>query len=207
MSNDTLEKKGSIKPGRIRYRNVASMLQQDGTSSETASDVAALGRESRLTRQLAALRMAAGLTQEQLAAKMGCTQGCISKKESGLDNELDVHTLRGYAQHTGKNICIEIGRPMNHVERIKTHAFGMRDSMRELAKIAHKDDELERSIQAFFGEAMLNILSLLAECQNEMPHPEDIEVVMNGGLPQPACAPVSLPLKRISSGERSCAAA
>lgn len=177
------------------------MLKQDGTSEDTIKDMLALSRESRLTRQLAALRMAAGLTQEDLAAKLGCTQGCISKKESGLDSELDIETLRGYALHTGKQICIEIGKPMNHVERIKMYAFGMRDSMRELAKLAHKDEELEKSIQAFFGEAMLNIVSLLAECQNEMPHPEEIEVIMNNGLPQSPCSPLSLPAKRATRSD------
>lgn len=180
MSNETLEKKASIKPGRARFKSVHSMLQQDGTADDTIKDVVTLSRESRITRQLAAMRMAAGLTQEQLAEKIGCTQGCISKKESGLDAELDFGTLRAYALHTGKQICIEIGKPMNHVERIKMHAFGVRDSMRQLAKLAHKDQELESHIQSFFGEAMENIVSILAECQNEMPHPGDIEVVMNG---------------------------
>jgi transcriptional regulator with XRE-family HTH domain len=200
MNNETLEKKGSIKPGRTRYKSVTSMLQQDGANDDMIRDVTALFRESRITRQLVALRTAAGLTQDQLAEKMGCSQGCISKKESGLDSELDIETLRAYSLHTGKHICINIGKPMNHVERIKMHAFGIRDSMRDLAKLAHKDEQLEQSIQAFFGEAMLNIVSLLAECQNEMPHPEDIEVVMNGSNHAPCLSPPTTS-KSISLGD------
>jgi transcriptional regulator with XRE-family HTH domain len=179
MSQDALEKKSRIKPGRARYKSVSSMLQQDGTSDDTVVAVEQLARDSRITRQLASWRTSVGITQEQMAEKMNCTQGCISKKEAGLDDELDLATLKAYSHHLGKDICLQIGRPQNHVQTIKQHAFGIRDSMRELAKLAHKDDELEQEIQAFFAEAMINVVSLLAQCQSEMPHPQEIQVIMN----------------------------
>jgi hypothetical protein len=64
---------------------------------------------------------------------------------------------------------------MNHVEAIKAHALGMRERMLALAKIAQQDGQLEREVQAFFGEAFFNILTILATCQQQMPNKNEFE--------------------------------
>jgi hypothetical protein len=45
-----------------------------------------------------------------------------------------------------------------------------------LAKIAQKGEDLEKSIQAFFGEAFFNLLDILAQCQGQMPNSQGDKV-------------------------------
>ena len=44
--------------------------------------------------------------------------------------------------------------------------------------MAHGDSDMEQAIQAFFGEAFFNILTILSKCQNEMPNSKDVQVRM-----------------------------
>lgn len=49
-----------------------------------------------------------------------------------------------------------------------------------------KHDELEPHIQGFFREAFFNILSILSECQNQMPKArEDFELRVTSGDDNP----------------------
>lgn len=70
------------------------------------------------------------------------------------------------------------GRPPNHVEAIKMHAMGVRSHMKELAKLAHKDEAMEHGIQTFFEEAFVNIMKFLSECQQDMPNGNEIQLRM-----------------------------
>jgi len=124
---------------------------------------------------LAALRVKAGLTQTQMGEKMDRTQSAISKLESGRDEELTLADIRDYSKVLNERIVLGFGPPMNHVEAIKTYALAMRERMMALAKIAQQDGQLEKEVQAFFGEAFFNILTILATCQQQMPNKNEFE--------------------------------
>lgn len=159
-----------------RYRSVASLLQERNAAPELQDQIRELAGETKVTRQLACMRMLAGITQEEMAAKLGVTQGCISKWESGLDEELTLKVIADYARHTDERIGISLGKPMTHVEAVKAYAFGLRDRLRALAGIAKDDSQLEQSIQAFFGEAFFNLLDIFEKCQKELPGNEAFEI-------------------------------
>jgi transcriptional regulator with XRE-family HTH domain len=120
--------------------------------------------------------MLAGLTQDEMAGKLGVSQGCVSKWESGLDEELTLKVIADYARITDERIGICLGKPMTHVEAVKANAFALRDRLRALASLAKDDSQLEQSIQAFFGEAFFNLLGIFENCQKEMPGREDFEI-------------------------------
>ena len=175
MSTET-EKKTAAKPTGRRYASVAELMRVEGVSPEVQSKYAEIERETRLVHQLAHLRHLAGLTQEEMANRLGITQSAISKLESGRDEELTVSQIREYARASGERIGLFFGKPYTHVEAVKVCANQMRKHLSALASIAHKGDELEREIQAFFGEAFFNILNILAGCSSEMPNGGKIEV-------------------------------
>jgi hypothetical protein len=45
----------------------------------------------------------------------------------------------------------------------------MKKHLSALATLAHKGEDLKTEIQAFFGEAFFNILTILSQCQADMP--------------------------------------
>ena len=172
----TNEPKSPSKPTGKRYASVADLMRGEDLSKEVVARVGELESETRITKQLACMRAAVGLTQAQMAERLEVTQGCISKWESGQDEELTIRVLRMYCQTTGKRIGLIMGKPMKHVEAVKAFAMGLRDRLKALAAMAHSDGEMERSIQAFFGEAFFNLLDIFENCQRDMPDCEDFEI-------------------------------
>lgn len=58
--------------------------------------------------RLRELREAAGLTQEQLAERLGVSQRQVSKIERGDVNNARVGTIRGYVEAVGGDLALEI---------------------------------------------------------------------------------------------------
>jgi transcriptional regulator with XRE-family HTH domain len=175
--DDTPNKNAEAKPTGRRYASVDELLRGECLPKEISDGVRQLADETRFTRMLAALRVNAGLTQEQMGDKLGHarTQSAISKLESGRDEELTIGDIRDYAKVLNERIGLVFGPQLNHVEAIKMHALAMRERMMSLAKLAQEDDQIEREVQAFFGEAFFNILTILATCQQQMPKKSEFE--------------------------------
>ena len=176
MSTTTIERKATPKRTGKRFGNVAQMLKARAVSTEVQESFREMANDTEITRHLACMRSFAGLTQEQMAERLGVTQSCISKWESGLDEELTMKVLTDYTRATESRLGICLGKPLTHVEAVKACAFGLRDKLRELASIAKNNADLEQSIQAFFGEAFFNLLNIFEKCQKEMPGSEDFEI-------------------------------
>lgn len=67
----------------------------------------ALEPEFSLTRELIAARVRAGLTQEQLAERMGTTQSAIARLESGRRMP-GIRTLERFATATGARLIVRL---------------------------------------------------------------------------------------------------
>jgi len=158
------------KPTGRRYASVLDMLKNEGVSSEICQQVETLNAETKVVRRLVLLRTQAGLTQSDLAKKIGCTQSRISKVEASKDIDLTLGAIRDYVKATNGRINFGFGMPVNHVQAVKAHAFSIKRHLELLADIAKKHDELEPHIQGFFGEAFFNILGILSECHEQMPN-------------------------------------
>ena len=170
-------KNEAAKPTGRRYSSIADLLSKEGAGEEIRRQVSSLNAETVVVRRLVALRAGAGMTQSDLAKKLGCTQSRISKIEASKDADITLGVIRDYVQATESRIGIFCGKRVSHVEAVKNHALSIRHHLESLADIAQKHDELEPHIQAFFGEAFFNILSILSECQNQMPNGrEDFEL-------------------------------
>jgi transcriptional regulator with XRE-family HTH domain len=153
-----------------RYSNITEMLAGEGVSPEVQTKFNTLSQETRITRCLAKLRARHGLTQEAMGEKVGMSQSAISKLEAGRDEDLTLADIRKYANAFDERIGVVFGKPIGAVEAIKLHALGMRRHMLELAELAAADTEMDRAVQAFFGEAFFNILDILSTCQAKMPN-------------------------------------
>lgn len=168
--NTELGKKGAARPTGKRYASVQDLLQGEKITPDVQSKIDELRKETGLTEILASLRVKAGFTQEQVAQRFGVTQSAISKLESGRDEDLTLGEIRKYAELSGQRIGLLLGKPLTHVEAVKIHALEIKSRLTALAKLAHKDEEIEHAIQGFFGEAFFNILDILSKCHQQMPH-------------------------------------
>jgi transcriptional regulator with XRE-family HTH domain len=170
--SDPIAKTTPAKSSGRRYASVDTLMAGEGTPYEVQKQVKQLGSETAIVRRLVEIRHQAGLTQEEVANRLGKTQGAVSKMESGRDDDLTLEEVRRYAEVTGRRIGLYFGKPLSHVEAIQGFAFGIKEHLSALASLANMDEELKPNIQGFFGEAFFNILKILSECNKELPTPD-----------------------------------
>jgi ribosome-binding protein aMBF1 (putative translation factor) len=95
------------KPSRVLVNNLASLTA---------------GRKKRLTRalttdrtlrtlvtDLVSARVAAGMTQEEVAARMWTTKSVVSRLESGVHTRPTLTTIQRYAAAVGATVEIRVG--------------------------------------------------------------------------------------------------
>jgi len=90
-----------IMPG---FRDMALRRSADEQAARMAED------RSRLVRELAERRQAAGLSQTEVAARMGTSQSAVARLESGTA-DLRASTLERYAAAVGGQITWKLNRP------------------------------------------------------------------------------------------------
>ena len=93
-------------PGRT-YRSVDEMLRGHGYR-RVAEAVRQLSIKTRLIDQLIIARVAAGLTQSQMAAKLRCSQSRISKIEDSNDADLSLGDIQAYARIVGLKLQLDL---------------------------------------------------------------------------------------------------
>ncbi len=89
------------------YRSVDEMLRGHGYR-RVADAVRQLSAKTRLIDELILARVAAGLTQAQLAAKLRCSQSRISKIEDSQDADLSLGDIRAYARIVGLKFQLDL---------------------------------------------------------------------------------------------------
>ena|SRR3990167_1014612 len=94
-----------------RYSSVRKMLVADGVSKRFLDRYDQLRRKTLIIDRLISLRLGAGLTQGELAKKMGITQGAVSKLEASCDENLTLKEIGSYAQAVGEeHVGVMLGK-------------------------------------------------------------------------------------------------
>jgi len=88
-------------------RNLGSIKKKMLADNEVRKVYVALDEEFALARELIAARVRAGLTQAELAHRMGTTQSAIARLESGAQLP-SVKTLLRFAKATGSRPVLKL---------------------------------------------------------------------------------------------------
>ncbi len=86
------------------FREMAQRRLADQDAARMADD------RAKLVRELAERRQAAGLSQTEIAARMGTSQSAVARLESGTA-DLRASTLERYAAAVGGQITWQLSRP------------------------------------------------------------------------------------------------
>jgi transcriptional regulator with XRE-family HTH domain len=102
---------------KTTFTSVAQMVREtsDDGGGAFADALEERLRSRRILKDLMVLRAGRGLSQGDVAAKMGCTQSRISKLESSKDADLSLGVLAGYASAVGCRVKVVLlpGAPEN----------------------------------------------------------------------------------------------
>ncbi|MGH3195771.1 MAG: helix-turn-helix domain-containing protein [Streptosporangiaceae bacterium] len=95
---------GTSLPVMPGFREMALRQSADEQAARMAAD------RGRLVRELAEQRHAAGLSQTEIAARMGTSQSAVARLESGTA-DVRASTLERYAAAVGGQIAWKLNRP------------------------------------------------------------------------------------------------
>ena len=95
---------GASLPVMPGFREMALRRTADAQAARMAED------RGRLVRELAEQRQAAGLSQTEVAARMGTSQSAVARLESGTA-DVRASTLERYAAAVGSQITWKLNRP------------------------------------------------------------------------------------------------
>jgi ribosome-binding protein aMBF1 (putative translation factor) len=95
---------GAALPVMPGFREMALRRMADEQAAQMAQD------RARLVRELAEQRQAAGLSQTEIAARMGTSQSAVARLESGTA-DVRASTLERYAAAVGGQITWKLNRP------------------------------------------------------------------------------------------------
>jgi len=85
--------------------------ERNAAFAQAMDEMAALRPESALLREMIEARMRAGLTQTELARRMGTTQSAIARLESGRISP-NIRTLKKLAEVTGSRLVVRLDEKM-----------------------------------------------------------------------------------------------
>jgi transcriptional regulator with XRE-family HTH domain len=170
-----------------KIKNVMGLAESLGEDQEFTNNLANHLGSRQLMHRLTALRAARGLTQQDVAAKMGCSQSRISKMETSSDLDLNFGVIVRYAQAVGHRLEIEIiSKDAKARDRIKHHAFRIKRLTDDLAHLAGTDEKIAEGVGRFFVEAALNLGLMLEDSTKKLPAPpDDSPFVVTSGVDDP----------------------
>jgi transcriptional regulator with XRE-family HTH domain len=126
--------------------------------------------ERTLVTDLVIFRSARGLSQEDIAEKLGRTQSWVSKFEHSTDDALRIRDLRAYMSALGLEFrpgAIKQGATL--VDEIKLLSFAIRQKLIKLAESTKDGDGLVGHVAKFFCSAFHNINRFLNDAAAQLP--------------------------------------
>ncbi len=120
------------------------MIQGVSSDREFQKKATELIKERSLSRVPFALRNTGGVTQNDMAKKLGCTQSKISKLETASIDSIRVSDLVDYAKALDLNISISFHSKRNIVQNIKYHALQIRMHLDRLVGLAYKEADAHK---------------------------------------------------------------
>ena len=143
-------------------RNVVELAEQIGGDGGFSKGLAEHLHKRRLIDALAAMRAVKGLSQKDMAERMGCSQSKVSKMEASEDADLNLGAVIEYVRAIGGRLDITLADARSTaVDRVKHHALCIKKETDRLAELASTDPSIARGVSHFFGETAFDFLRML----------------------------------------------
>jgi transcriptional regulator with XRE-family HTH domain len=159
---------------KVQYTSVSELVQDLVPDVENRAAIENRIAGRKLVKQLMARRAVKGLSQQEIAQKIGCTQSRISKLESSSDDDIRLGDLRVYAKAVDCEFVYGLApHDMKPVDKVKCHVFAIKKHMDDLASLARADETIIKGVANFFSELFFNFARLFGDSVKRLPHGPD----------------------------------
>ncbi len=136
----------------------AFLTEDDVVKKEVEEEV----ENSQIVNSLLRLRVCKGVTQKELAERMGCHPSKISRMEGGNDLQLNMGDVLQYLSALGITMSLLFeDTSLPAAAQIKQHVYAIQEQLGMLVKIARQvdgDEEVITKIHAFCGDVLFDFL-------------------------------------------------
>jgi len=158
--------------GKTSSQSATSVLDmiREIDDDDFAAELETILAERRILKSLIAMRIAAGVSQGDIADKLGCSQSRVSKLERANDGDLKLDELAAYGAATGREFEI-IGhrKGSTPVDRVKAYVFCIRRELQFVASLVKGDQSMAQGVSAFIGEALFNVVKAMKDAAKTLP--------------------------------------
>lgn len=146
-----------------RYKNVAEMVQGMDLPPDQKQRQMEYLHARRLSRMLTVMRAQLGLSQVQVAEKLGWSQGRVSKLESKPDRDVSVGALLDYAGALDMQMTMTfLPEKTKIVDQVKFHAFEMQKLLQRLVKLCKGDEDMVKGVENFHDQCLVNLIGMVS---------------------------------------------
>ncbi|HET6881457.1 MAG TPA: helix-turn-helix transcriptional regulator [Pirellulales bacterium] len=144
------------------FQSVSQMIETLSENPDFIKATKTDAAERELVSRLFALRCANGVSQEEMAKELGCSQGRISKLESTTDRKLRLGDVAEYAAALDMELRVVLApKRATIADEVKYHWACVKRLLDSLVDLAKQDQTIAGGISRFFGEAAVNFLSAI----------------------------------------------
>lgn len=147
-----------------KFSNVADLVKGLSKDNGFRDEVLKEFNDTSLSKCLMALRCKSKLTQEKMAAKVGCTQSKISKIEHSLNENITVEDMTLYAKAC--KLQLEIGfrdSSTKLADLIKYHAMKTKEYLDILTASCEGDTVIAEGVLDFHFEAFMVMNQMIVD--------------------------------------------
>ena len=143
-----------------KVKRIAELAEGLGLDKESLAEVRGKISERSRSGLLAALRVHAGLTQKELAARMGRTQSAVSKLETAKNDDFRLGDVREYASVLGLNVTIDLSAPRTLAQEIRLQQERFVMLIDRLRECERDDSSISAALDKFKNDMSARILDL-----------------------------------------------
>jgi transcriptional regulator with XRE-family HTH domain len=185
-------KKSTAANKQPQYRNVADMVRNLSDDQAFADEFMQRLTGRQFIKALTVLRTRAGLSQQELAEKLECTQSKVSKLESGADADIRFGDLVSYTGAVGHEMRILlVPKGLKLVDEVKVHALLIKRLLDKMVQLAGRDGTMTGAVAAFLEEAAFNLTRIVKKAAATLP-----------ALPEHPAVPLQVEAPELEEEER-----
>ena len=155
---------------RKEYASVSDMIADVSADEKFAREAQEHIDKRFIVHRLYGTRSAKGVSQQEMAKRLNCSQSRISKLENSEDEDLRLGDLKRYLDAIGMNLTVFISKKQwRAIDQIKFHAFRIRDILEHLTQLAKEDPEVAKSVQHCHVETLYNLVKLVMDSAQGLP--------------------------------------
>jgi transcriptional regulator with XRE-family HTH domain len=145
-----------------KFNTVADAAAHLAGDTNVATRVTREIHQNEVVSLLLEMRISKGLTQEQVAERMGCDPSKVSRIESGSDRQLKWIDIVGYISALNVQLSLFFDdESLSHTARIKQCVFKIDEDLTRLSELAQQcdgDEKITQGIARFYKEVLFNFM-------------------------------------------------